>query len=117
MKDNPIVFDLPDFTPETYEIRFSINGNRYLFRYGEAKVDEVLKLMAAVDDTTDFIARSRATVEGFLTSNCVDGDRDKLKEDLKLVPYRSQRQSLDIIGIMNALNQRFKKKEGVGAGE
>lgn len=112
--NGPIYYDLGSFIPESYELKFSISGHSYRFSYGEATVDDMLKLMLAEDEGKDFVDKSRVTVEAFLCKNLVEGDAKQLAEDLKIVPYKSKRGELDIMGILEAINGRFKKKEAVG---
>jgi hypothetical protein len=108
-----IILDLPSFVPETYTLRLSIDGRPYVIRYGEARVDEVLEMMldtAAEDKLDRQMHRRREIVEKLLCSNVVEGDPEQLRQDLKLVPYRSLRDELDIFTLYLKIQSRVKKK-------
>lgn len=112
---NQVIVDVGDFIPDEYTLRFSICGRSYEAQYAEATVDEVLLLMAETQgpDTKGaaLIAHRRAVVAGFLPRHLTQGDKDQLAEDLKLLPYTSLRDSLDIFTLYRHLTERFKKKE------
>jgi len=108
--DDPIYMDLGDFVPESYTIRFAIADREYMFDFAEATVHEVLTLMARQSQSDDFIASAHSTVFSFLKKHITSGDVGRLEQDLKSVPYRSKRGTLDLEGILNALNKRFRKK-------
>ncbi len=117
---NQVIVDLPDFIPEEYTVRFSICGRSYEASYAEATVDEVLVLMAETQESelvggARVVAR-RKVVETFLPKHLVAGEPDQLVSDLKLVPYSSQRGSLDIFTLYNQLTERYRKKD-LGAWE
>jgi len=107
-----VFMDLGDFTEETYEVAFRINGHSYRFSYGEASVDEVLRfLWDEQESTRNVIDRARAIVESFLCGHVVEGDKDQLAIDLKSLPYVSLRGSLSIQQLSNLIQTRIKKKE------
>lgn len=110
-----VLLDLGDFTPETYLVRFSINGNNYAVQYQEARVDEVLDLLAEAETAQDKpkaeLARSRRRYLAELFGrNLHVGDKDQLAKDLELVPYASLRGDMDIYGLYMHVQNRVKKK-------
>jgi hypothetical protein len=108
----PIIFDLGDFVPEEYLIRFSIDGHSYEVRYQEARVDEVLALLseAASQKPPKELADSRRRyVTELFSQNLTVGDKDQLAADLKLVPYSSLRGELDIYALYVHTQSRVKK--------
>jgi phosphoribosylformylglycinamidine (FGAM) synthase PurS component len=108
-----VIIDLPSFVPETYTVRLSIDGRPYVIRYGEARVDEVLEMMldtASEEKLERQMHRRREIVEKLLCSNVVEGDAEQLRQDLKLVPYRSLRDGLDIFTLYLQIQSRVKKK-------
>lgn len=108
--DDPIYMDLGDFVPESYTVRFAIADREYVFDFAEATVHEVLTLVADRAQCDDFIARAQSMVFSFLKKHITKGDVEELKHDLASVPYKSKHGDLDLEGILNALNKRFKKK-------
>jgi len=110
----PVVLDLGDFVPEEYVVRFSINGNPYEVRYQEARVDEVLALLAqaASEQPPRELAESRRKyVTELFRQNLVVGSPEQLGNDLKLVPYSSLRGELDIYAMWAATQSRVKKND------
>lgn len=113
-----VIMDLGDFVPEKYELSFSISGRKYLFKYEEVHVDEVLRMMMLGEkdekdgeDSNDYIKRNRRTVYDFLSKYITEGDVKKLKVDLDQVPFRSNRDGLSIIKLLAQINVRSKKKD------
>lgn len=111
--------DLGDFTPETYLVRFSINGTAYAVQYQEARVDEVLSLLAEAEASegkpTEELARTRRRyVTELFGRNLTVGDKDQLARDLELVPYASLRGDMDIYGLYMHTQNRVKKKPDLG---
>ena len=107
-----MIVDLMDFIPEEFTLRFSINKHKYEVSYGEASVDEVLKMLVdpKAPENEDFIDKARRSVVEFLVKHAAK-DGEKLREDLKLVPYKSTREGLDIVTLKEHIEQRHKKKE------
>jgi len=110
------VVDLGDFIPKTFKIRFSIEGREYRFEFGEATVDDVLKLLLE-GGKEDTMQEARRITAEFLVKHAPEGtDREQLKKDLELVPYQSQRGELDISKLYTVIRQRYQKKD-LGAGK
>lgn len=108
-----VVVDLFDFVPETYTVRFSIDGYPYVIRYGEARVDEVLEMMldtASEESIEKQMHKRREIVEKLFCNNVVEGDKEQLRQDLKLLPYRSLREEMDIFTLYLNIQSRVKKK-------
>lgn len=108
-----VIMDLGDFIPETYVLTFGINGHSYEVRYAEARVDEVLPLLLEATEqkpVPELIRARRAYVTELFTKNLVVGDPVQLAEDLKLLPYSSQRDGLDIYRLYVETQSRVKKK-------
>jgi hypothetical protein len=115
----PIIIDLHDFIPETYLLRFSIDGRKYEIAYAEARVDEVLPLLLEASDSKDVVkqaASRRSLVTELFCMNCAVGDPVQLRSDLALLPYTSLRDSLDILKCYVEVQARVKKKSGLGEG-
>lgn len=115
---NHVTMDFPDFIPEEYTVTFSINGHPYAVRYGEARVDEVLPLLADTlkeQSSAEQAASRRKYLTELFQKNLVTGDPVQLAEDLKLVPYVSQRGALDIYTLYTHVQLRVKKKPDLGA--
>lgn len=111
---NQVIVDLPDFIPEQYTVNFGVCGAKYVASYGEATVDEVLVLMAeAGQDLTpaQTLEDRRRVVTDFYPKHLIVGDPDKLRADLAHVPYKSFRDSLDIITLYEHLTARYPKKD------
>jgi hypothetical protein len=110
------VLDLGDFIPETYKLCFTINGHKYEFEYGEATVDEVLRLMFEDTEAKDIMERQRNVVVEFLVKHAAGKVNEKqLREDLATVPYMSGREGLDISTIYQTIRSRHAKKNSNGA--
>lgn len=103
--------DLGDFVPEEYEFGFAIQKEKYRFKYAEASVDDVLRLLLNRDEKEDHIATARRVVSVFLSKVCVEGDPEKLRKGLELLPYKSAREGLDIQTLYNTINSRVKKND------
>ncbi len=88
----PIILDLGDFIPETYLVRFSIDGRKYEVSYAEARVDEVLPLLLEAGEAKDVKQQAvnrRKLVTELFCANCTAGDPEQLRQDLALLPYTS----------------------------
>jgi len=107
------VMDLEDFIPETYTLRVALNGHKYEFEYGEATVDEVLKLLLKGEED-NAVDKTRSVVVEFLTAHIKEGDSEQLGKDLKDVPYKSTRNGTDIMTLYAAIQQRFEGKKNDG---
>jgi hypothetical protein len=108
---DPVIMDLGDFVPEDVQVRFAIAGRRYLVRFPEATVDEVLSMIASQQDPgtpEGRIARHRQIVTNFLQKHLAEGDKNELAEDLKTVPYDGLR-NLTIAGLFDLIQLRVKK--------
>ena len=108
-----VIMDLADFVPETYVIRFAIEGRPYEVRYAEARVDEVLQLLLESTEKkplAELIQSRRKYVTELFVQNLVVGDPAQLAEDLKLLPYTSLRDGLDIYVLYVETQSRVKKK-------
>ncbi len=111
---NQVVVDLLDFIPEQYTVNFGVCGAKYVASYGEATVDEVLVLMAEIDQNwtpKQRMEQHRKIVTEFYSSHLASGDADRLRADLALMPYQSNRGSLDIHTLYQNLTARYPKKE------
>lgn len=106
--------DLGDFIPESYTVRFVIAEHEYVFDFAEATVFEVLALMARQTNDDDFIKQAHALILPFLKAHITAGDIGALEADLRCLPYRGERGSLDLESILDALNKRFKGKNAWG---
>jgi hypothetical protein len=115
----PIILDLGDFIPETYLVRFSIDGRKYEVSYAEARVDEVLPLLLEAGESKDLKQQAqsrRKLVTELFCANCTAGDPEQLRKDLALLPYTSLRDSLDILKLYVEVQARVKKKSDLGEG-
>lgn len=100
--------DLGDFTPEEYELRFSIAGRKYEFKYSEATVDEVYRILGATG-MKDIGSDRRKSVQAFLGKCVTVGDKTQLAADLELLPYISPSGQLDIAELYESITKRVKK--------
>lgn len=106
--------DLGDFIPESYTVRFVIGKREYIIDFAEATVFEVLQLMARQMNQDDFIEQAHEIIVPFLKGHITAGDVGALESDLRCLPFRGKRGSLDLESILDALNKRFKGKSGWG---
>lgn len=107
------IIDLPDFIAENYTIKFKINGNAYQFNYGEATVDELLRIAWQKTRTEgiDMIEMERRILSAFLKKVITHGDPEQLDKDLLTMPYNRPAAPNDINRLMRLIETRVKKNE------
>jgi hypothetical protein len=105
-----IAMDISDFVPEEYELPLTISGHFYRFQWGEAAVDEVLRMILNPKEE-DQIKNQRHTATTFLLNHLVEGEKEQFAIDMAKVPYQSKRNGLSVMALMDAINGRVKKKE------
>lgn len=105
-------FDLGDFVPRSYIIRFAVEGREYTFDVGDAMVDEVFRLLSERQEEHT-VDRIRATVTEFLVKQSPEERREQLRADLAKIPYENT-QGPSIVKLYTAIQLRYEPKKADG---